>query len=190
MFFCFSGSLHILSCLQPPVYPNWCLEPATLFPSSSALISVSIWFQLLVKKKKKKLLWLQCVWWGFYRDRELCAELSGNPAKISGVCDAGVDPAVRQDHQTGLVRLSERWLRVPKRHCRCHALPPGVCERALKPWGHIAVSTSVYLFIWCVHRIVLNIASLGSPSCPSWPMRSIRFDVTHCVRLGVCVINI
>lgn len=128
MFFCFSGSRHILSCLQPPVYPNWCLEPATLFPSSSALISVSIWFQLLVKKKKK-LLWLQCVWWGFYRDRELCAELSGNPAKISSVCDAGVDPAVRQDHQTGLVRLSERWLRVPKRHCRCHALPPGVCVK-------------------------------------------------------------
>ena len=34
-------SRHILSCLQPPVCLNWCLEPATLCPSSNASTSVS-----------------------------------------------------------------------------------------------------------------------------------------------------
>ncbi|TWW66473.1 Exportin-7 [Takifugu flavidus] len=38
---CWREAAHrILSCSQPPVYPNWCLEPATLFPSSNASTSV------------------------------------------------------------------------------------------------------------------------------------------------------
>lgn len=41
VFFLSHRSHLILSCLRPPVCPNWYLEPATLCPSNNALTSVS-----------------------------------------------------------------------------------------------------------------------------------------------------
>lgn len=59
--------------------------------------------------------------------RELCTELFGHAAKVGRVRDPGSDPALRQDHQTGLVRLSERRLRLQKRYRRCDAVSAGEC---------------------------------------------------------------
>lgn len=57
--------------------------------------------------------------------RELCAELPGHEAEAGDVRDAGADPALRQDHQAGLVRLPEGRVRLQERHQRRHQVPAG-----------------------------------------------------------------
>lgn len=74
--------------------------------------------------------------------RELCAELPGDAAEVGGVCDAGSDPALRQDHQAGLVRLSERRLRVQERDRRRDTLPAGQSAETL-----LSCESCVYLFV-------------------------------------------
>lgn len=77
--------------------------------------------------------------------RELCAELPGDAAEVGGVCDAGSDPALRQNHQAGLVRLSERRLRVQERDRRRDTLPAGQSAETLR-----SCESRVCLFIYLI----------------------------------------
>lgn len=114
-----------------------------------------------------------CGWRAFHR--ELCAELPGDAAEARGVRDPGSDPAVRPDHQAGLVRLPEGRLRVQKCHRRRHALPAGVCERASPVVAAAAVCVPCVVDgPGFVCRTAWSTASSVSPSCPSWPMRLTR----------------
>ena len=103
--------------------------------------------------------------------RELCVELSGYAAKISSICDPGLDPAVCKDHQTGLVWLSERWLRLQKCHRWCNTLSTG--EYVLV---HVPPGAVLFLF----NGVCVTVADIY--------LLRLQDSVEHCI-IGVTILS-
>ena len=82
--------------------------------------------------------------------RELCPELPCNQAKTRSLCDTGSYPAVRQNHQAGLVRLSKGRLCLQERHRRRDQVPAGIRLYFLS----LFISSNDLVWVQCTWNIL------------------------------------